>query len=73
LDAAPGFKNFDEGAGAASRCSYGSTKMMRLRLHNSTDTPFLNVFIILNISSKQELSEPHRFTAPAPPDDVLHR
>jgi hypothetical protein len=25
---------------------------------------------MLNISSKQELSEPHRFTAPAPPDDV---
>jgi hypothetical protein len=30
------------------------------------------VFIMFNISSKQELSEPHRFTAPAPapPDDV---
>jgi hypothetical protein len=25
---------------------------------------------MLNISLKQELSEPRRFTAPAPPDDV---
>jgi hypothetical protein len=29
-----------------------------------------NHFFMLNISSKQELSEPHRFTAPAPPDDA---
>jgi hypothetical protein len=28
------------------------------------------MFIMLNISSKQELPEPHGFTAPAPPDDV---
>jgi hypothetical protein len=65
-------KNFD--AGAASRWGYSSTKMMRLRLHNtgkkSPITPFWNVFIMLNLSSKQELSEPHRFVAPAPPDDA---
>jgi hypothetical protein len=28
-------KKFDAGAGAASCCGYGSTKMMRLRLHNT--------------------------------------
>jgi hypothetical protein len=37
-------KNFDAGTGAASHCGYGSTKMMRLRLHNtlknSPTTPF---------------------------------
>jgi hypothetical protein len=32
--------------------------------------PFWNMFFMLNISSKQELLEPHRLTAPAPPDDV---
>jgi hypothetical protein len=65
-------KKFD--AGAASRYGYGSIKMMRLRLHNTgrnrPATPFRNVFIMLDISSKQEMSEPHRFTAPASPDDV---
>jgi hypothetical protein len=32
--------------------------------------PFSNIFLMFNISSKQELSEPHRITDPAPPDEV---
>jgi hypothetical protein len=64
-------------------CGSRSSISLRLRLHQNDAAPapqhwkkqsrhpvLKRVYYVLNKSSKQELSEPHGFTAPAPPDDV---